>query len=559
MAPSAEKILRFGAFRLDPNRASLASPQGDVPLRPKSFDVLCYLVRHHGRIVSKDELMSAVWPKVFVTENSLVQCISEIRAALGDEGSTVLKTVPRRGYIVTVPLSDDDPAVPELRGPATAGPQPALPTRGRQGRTLLLAGLLGLMLLLAGATTWWWSARDGGGIEANRAHKRLSVAVLPLASLDAAGDEYFADGLTEDIIAALARFPDLNVLAPATVAVYRGRTPARQEIVRDLRVRYLVEGSVRRRNDRLRISMRLADARDGALIWAEQYDTAADQVMAVQDDITRAISGALAVRMTNFEQARLAARPPSSMEAYDHVLRGRDLLSRLTRTATSNARAAFENAVALDPGYAPAYVGLARVDLVAVNIGWTADPAGALRRAEAAAKRAIGLDEFNPTAHAVLGRIHARLGEYDRAVEQLRRALALNPSDPEIHAALGDALLWSGETEEACQRLEIAVRLDPKLPTQDLFNLGATYFLLGRYTEAAQVYERALARREGNAFIHAMLAAISAESGRSEEAGRQVAEVRRENPMFDLDTFGTLFRNPTHRDKIVNALQKAGM
>jgi len=316
---------------------------------------------------------------------------------------------------------------------------------------------------------------------------------------------------------------------------------------------------VRRSAGRLRISVQLADALNGALIWADQYDTDASQVIAVQDDITRSITGALAVRLTNVEQARVAAKPPASLEAYDLVLRGRDLLSRLTRTATSNARTMFERAIELDPSYAPAYVGLGRVDLVAVHLGWTPDPAGALRRAEMLAKKAIGIDEFNPAAHALLGKIHTRLGEYDRAVEALRHALALNPSDPENHAGLGDALLWSGETDEARKLLEIAARLDPKLPSQDLFNLGVAYFLLGQHGAAAQVFERTVARQDGNQFIHAMLAAIYADAGRKDDASREVTEVRRRNPLFDLETFGTLFRNPAHREKIVAALRQAGM
>jgi adenylate cyclase len=294
-------------------------------------------------------------------------------------------------------------------------------------------------------------------------------------------------------------------------------------------------------------------------VWSDQYDTDADQLIVVRDDIVRNVTGSLAVRMTNSEQARLMARPPASLEAYDLVLRGRHLLSRLTRTATSNARTAFERAVELDPTYAPAYVGLGRADLVAVHLGWTPDPAGTLRRAEARARKAVAIDEFNPAAQVLLGRIHARLGEYDRAVETLRHALKLNPSDPETYAGLGDALLWSGEIDEARQMLEIATRLDPRLPSQELFNLGAAYFLLAQYARAAQVFERAVAREDGNPFIHAMLAAIYAKAGRREEAMREVAEVRRQNPLFDLDTFGTLFRNPAHRDKIVAALQLAGM
>ena len=473
MPVPATKVLRFNAFTLEPNRASLTGPQGPLPLRPKAFDVLLYLARHPNRVVSKDELMEAVWPNVFVTENSLVQCISEIRTALGNKGSDILKTVARRGYLLTAPVIEVDPARPELSptagppvspssapaGAPTIAPRPGwTPAASRRG-TLVAAALV-----LAGALGgWWWMAAQHTVPEAlltadtGAPYKRLSIAVLPFVTRDAE-DEYLADGLTEDIISALARFPDVTVLAPKTVASYKGKAPTPQEIARHLRVRYIAEGTVRRGSGRLRISVRLADATNGTLIWADQYDTETDQVISVQDDITRHITGALAVRLTNIEQARIAAKPPMSLEAYDLVLRGRDLLSRLTRTATSNARTMFERAIELDPNYAAAYVGLGRVDLVAVHLGWTPDPVGTLRRAEAHARKALGIDEFNPAAQALLGKIHSRLGEYDRAVDALRHALTLNPSDPENYAGLGDALLWSGEIEEARKMLEIATR-----------------------------------------------------------------------------------------------------
>jgi len=191
-------------------------------------------------------------------------------------------------------------------------------------------------------------------------------------------------------------------------------------------------------------------------------------------------------------------------------------------------------------------------------VGWTPDPAGTLRRAESNAQKAVAIDEYNPAARTVLGAVYTRLGEYDRAVEMLRYALTLNPSDPEIYAGLGDALLWNGEIDEARRMLEMAAQLDPKLSSHDLFNLGAAYFLLGDHPRAAQVYERTVARQDGNPFIHAMLAAIYAAAGRKDDARREVAEVRRLNPLFDLESFGTLFRNPAHRDKIVAALQLAG-
>ena len=167
----------------------------------------------------------------------------------------------------------------------------------------------------------------------------------------------------------------------------------------------------------------------------------------------------------------------------------------------------FERAIALDPQYAAAYVGLGRIDLSAAALGWTADPEAALKRAEDLARKAISLDEFNPAAHVLLGRAYARMEDYERAVEALKRAVALNPSEPDSHAGLGDALLWNGDVEGAIKALETATAIDPRLSAEDLFSLGAAYFLAGRSADAALVLERIVTRKEGNPFIYAMLAA----------------------------------------------------
>jgi adenylate cyclase len=578
---TAQTILRFGRFVLDPNTASLCSGDRQLQLRPKSFDVLRYLAQHPGRIVSKDELIEAIWPNIFVTDNSLVQCISDIRGALDDDSQAVLKTVARRGYLLMGPVVEAEPlphraeighpadaerpvhAVPGL-APTAAAARNGSPFKGRPA-TFLAIGVLAIVVAIAAVI--WRQTTPGSEAVVSRddsrvlesASRRVSIAVLPLVTLgDSAADDYFAAGLTEDIIAALSRFAELSVISPKAVLPYKGKAVRPEDIGRELRVRYIAEGSLRRSPERIRIAMRLTDASLGTLLWADQYDAEPSSIFAIQDNITRQITGALAVRLNNVEQARVAAKPPNSLEAYDLVLRGRDMLTRLNRSATSNARVMFERAAELDPDYAAAYVGLGRVDLTAVALGWTADPAGALQRAESLARKAIGIDEFNPAAHVLLGRSYARLGEHERAIEALRRAMALNPSDPDSYAGLGDALLWSGDVDGAIKALETAVQLDPRLSTEDLFNLGAAYFLAGQDTEAVRTLERTVTRNDSTAFIQALLAAVYAEAGRKDESDRAIAELRRRSPFFDAASFGSLFRNPEHRQKIIVALQKAG-
>lgn len=573
MKSSESKHYRFGRFSVDARSACLRHDGRLVPLRPKSFDVLLYLVRNGGRLVSKNELIDNVWSNVIVTDNSLVQCIKEVRQALQDDGQTVIETVAKRGYVFTPAVyetDDAEPAAPAsvLIGEASSsGPVPGgTPSARLPWLAPAIVGSIAAALVIAGGL-WWASSPKvtpqpspaASTVDNPYPAKRLSIAVLPFGAADAPADDYFSTGISEDLAAALGRFSDLAVASPKVVARFRSAGVSAEDIQRQLSVQYLVEGSVRRSPERIRIAVRLTDLPRGMLLWSNSYDVSAASILEIQDEITVRIAGTLAVKLTNLEQGRAASKSASAMEAYDFVLRGREHLTRLNRTSYSQARTMFERAIALDPSHAAAYVGLGRVDLSAVALGWTADPEGALKRAENLARKAIELDEFSPAAHVLLGRTYVRMEEYDRAVEALKRAVALNPSDPDSYAGLGDALLWSGEAAEAIKALETAVSIDPRLSAEDLFSLGAAYFIEGRAADSARVFERATTRNEGNPFIYAMLAAVYAESGRDAESKSAAAAVRQLNPFFQVENFGSLFRKPEHRDKLARALKKTGL
>lgn len=567
MALPESKSYRFDRFTLDMQAGCMRVGDTVVQLRPKSFDVLLYLVRNPGRLVTKNELIESVWPDVAVTGNSLVQCIKEIREVLGDDGRSMIETVAKRGYRFLPSVVEIDVARPPAGRPE---PPPAAPTTtnraaagrgaslGRSRRAVYVATAIATVLLITGGL--WWALGPRAALRSARPEKRLSVAVLPFAeAASAASDDYLSRGISEDISAALGRFPDLAVASPRVVSRLHGAGTSAEDLERQLNVRYLVEGGIRRSADRIRITVQLTDLSQRVLVWSQSYDEHADTILALEEEIAARIAGALAVKLTNLEQVRAARRSTGSMEAYDFVLRGRELSTRLNRTRHSQARAMFERAIGLDAGYPAAYVGLGRVDLSAVALGWTPDPDEALKRAESLARKAIALDESNPAAHVLLGRVYARSKEYDRAVDVLTRAVALNPSDPDSHAGLGDALLWRGDVEGAIKALETATAIDPTLSGEDLFSLGAAYFIAGRTAEASRVLERVTTRNEGNPFVYAMLAAVYAEGARDAESRSAAAEVRRLNPFFDSEIFGSLFNRPEHRERIAAALKKAGL
>jgi adenylate cyclase len=324
-------------------------------------------------------------------------------------------------------------------------------------------------------------------------------------------------------------------------------------------VRYIVEGSIRRAPERIRISIRLTDAARGALLWSENYDVAPKDIFSVQDDITRRIAGTLASRLTNLELTKAETKPPSNMEAYDIVLRGRDLLGRVNRSANSQARAQFQRAIELDPGYAPAYIGLGRVELNGVLQGWTADPEAALQRAESLGQKAIAIDSTGAGAHALLGSIYIRYADYDRALDEMQRAVELNNSDPVAYAGLATALLWSGDVDASVKAFETASKLGLSFTVTDAFTLGIAYLLADRSADAVRTLERSLDRNKTDLFSNAILAAAYAQAGRQADAVRQAKAVRELDPRFDSADFGSLLRKPELQAQLAGALKKAGL
>jgi TolB-like protein/class 3 adenylate cyclase len=387
------------------------------------------------------------------------------------------------------------------------------------------------------------------------------IAVLPFANHSAdASREFFSDGLTEDVINALGRFSGIRVIAHNAVQAYKHRTVAPDQISRELGVRYLVQGSVRQADGRLRVGVELSDAMQGTLLWSERYDGEGKEVFEIQDRIVRNIAGSLAVKLTALEQQRTAAKPPESLEAYELVLRARELMRAVQRPANREARALIGQAIRLSPNYAEAHAALAFAELQRAFFGWMEDPSDGLRRAEQAARRALSIDDpgANARAHAILGNIHTFVGNYEAALAEADRAIELNPSDAIARSLRGGILLWTGKLEESISASEAARRYDPRLPAEGMFNLALAYYLAGRYREAVQS-ALAVPRDTRTVFLEAVHAGALAELGEREAARRVADEVRRMDPFFDVKLFGRRLVNPAHREKAQEGLRKAGL
>lgn len=388
-----------------------------------------------------------------------------------------------------------------------------------------------------------------------------SIAVLPF--LNMSGDpeqEYFSDGITEDLITDLSKVSGLFVIARNSAFTYKGKSAKVEQVGRELGVRYVVEGSVRRAGDRVRITAQLVDAETGYHLWTERYDRDLKDIFDLQDEVTQKIVAALKVKLTRRELELLERKYTDNPEAYDCYLRGWECCLCFTKEANAEARRIYERAIALDPEYASAYVGLAWTYLNEWSFGWTEDPRH-LEQAFELAQKAIALDDSLPGAHTILGNVYLWKKQHEKAITEAERAVALNPNDADSYALLGNILTFAERPEEALEVTEKAMRLNPHYPVFYLYNLGHAYHHMGRHEEAIAAQKRALTRNPDFMPAHFQLASIFSELGREDEARAEVAEILRINPNFTLE--GARQKVP-HKDQALlerslEALRKAGL
>jgi TolB-like protein len=435
-------IYQFGECSLDTTRLQLRRGGDPVALEPQVYRLIVYLIENRDRVVTKDELIENIWNRRVVSDGALSTRINSVRNAVGDSGRSqaVIKTFPRCGFRFVAEVFESGRAVDVPSN--SAFPLPDKP----------------------------------------------SIAVLPLNNLS--GDpqqEYFADGLAEDIITGLSRFHWFFVIARNSSFAYKGSVIDVKQVARDLGVQYVLEGSVRKAGDRVRITAQLIDGLTGRHVWAERYDRDLKDVFEVQDEVTEAVVGAVAPSFISAEARRLERKPPESFDAWDYAMRGNWHLARRGKTDIAEAKRLFETSLEIDPRNTMALSGLANALGWMINFGWADDIDATRAAAHAAARRAIDLDENDAWAHAAHGLISFYMNQLDAAAAACRRALELNPNLATAEGWLAVILSWRGEYDEAVLHAEKATRLSPR----DIHSIGSfaracAEFGAGRYEQAVQ-------------------------------------------------------------------------
>lgn len=389
-----------------------------------------------------------------------------------------------------------------------------------------------------------------------------SIAVLPFVNMSLDPEqEYFSDGITEEIITGISKVPHLFVIARTSTFSYKGKSVKVQQVGRELGVRYVLEGSIRKAGERLRITAQLVDAATGQHLWAERYDGILKDVFSLQDEITLKILNALQVKLTLGEQAQLWSKGTDNLNAYLKYLQAREYVYQMNQEKNVLGRQMLEEVIRLDPNYAMAYMTLAHTHALDISYGTSRSSKGSLKRAFELVKKAIELDDSLAEAHGILGFIYLMKRQHNKAIAEGRRAVAINPNSAHSHCRLGFLLRYAGRYEEALSSTLKAIRLNPFPPGHYFHQLGMVYCMMERYEEAIVACKEGIRREPNNIFAHSSLAIIYILSGRKQDARMEAAEVLRIDPDFSLGRHSEAltYKNQADTVRVIEALRKAGL
>ncbi|MCH8863143.1 MAG: winged helix-turn-helix domain-containing protein [Proteobacteria bacterium] len=508
--------LRIGEFLIEPDRNRISNGSGAVALRPLVMDLLIYLAGRPGEVVGGDEIIDRVWRGVTVTSSSVYNCITELRQALGDAKAdpAYIETIPKRGYRLIAAVSFPEYAKGSGRraddnDKSDHKPGLAILTHAL-GKTSVLASLLAVTLLIAAYMVFSYPKGLTG---------RPSLAVLPFVNMsEEPGNEYFSDGITEEIIAALVQNRELDVIGRTSSFVFKDKPQDLRDIGVILGVGYIVEGSVRLVGDRVRVTAQLIEATNGVHLWSGTYDRQLSDILAVQDEIAQAVAGALQIELIKEDSRRLTGRGPTDPESYQAYLRGRYFWNRRTPEAELKAIEYFERAIEIAPDYAAAYHGLADAHLLLLVTGGDPLPySDRFNLGLLANERALELDPGYGPAYATQALVDTIRFNLDEILPNSEKAIALAPNDPTTPHWMVMNLEFLGYSTNTLALMQQAVALDPLSVAINL-SYGKTLFLAGQYEDAIAQYKETVTLAPGHEWALLALGMAYLELGRYEEA-----------------------------------------
>jgi TolB-like protein len=505
--------VRIGPFRLDLARRQLSRDGVTVRLGSRALEILCALASAKGQLVTKDELMAHVWPGVVVEENAIQVHVSALRKALGEteDGTSYVITVPGRGY-----------------------------------------------RLVAGHTAPLAASESGAQ---HTVTDKPSIAVLPFTNMSGEREQdYFADGISEDIITALSRSRWFFVIARNSSFAFKGKAISVKEVARELGVRYVLEGSVRKSGQRVRITAQLVDAEAGTHVWAERYDLELSDIFQVQDEITERVAGAIEPELLKSEGLRASRRGTGNLSAWDLVRQGTWQFHKITKPTHLRARELFREATGVDPQLPEAHMWLGRVNESIVGYGWSDDPAADLREAVKSSLRGVQLDEKDPYGHYALSMSYLFSGALEQAIQAAEKAVQISPSMALAHLGVGMARLYAGDAAGSIEPLERGLRLNPFDPQNFHWfrSLALAYYFSGKPAEGLKAaVQAAQVRPAWRPALEAMIVCHVA-LGQLDDARRCADQMRRlDKPESDV-LEQLKIRNPQWAEEIARVLRAAG-
>jgi TolB-like protein/DNA-binding winged helix-turn-helix (wHTH) protein len=586
-------VARIGNFRVghcmvNPGSGEVTNGNMITRLEPRVMDVLVYLIKRAGQVVTRQDLEDNVWAGMIVSYEALTVTINKIRRALQDNPRKpeFIETLPKKGYRLIASVTSFDQATDMASDGGTLASSPTPKQSPWLSRPSIL---LTAIVLLAGLAGYGFYSQTVVVPDARTALRNIgqsannvSIAVIPFANNSGNSEkDYFASGMTEYLITDLSRLSSLTVIARTSVMGYSSASANIKEISKDLNVRYVLTGSVQINGDRMRVAVQLSDAANNIQLWADRFERKMDDIFLVQDEITQQIVAALVARLTKGGQTQPAQdyallekeaaslkrsmnswRGTNSVEAYDSYIRGNALYTTITKEGNVLARRMFQRAIDIDPKFSEAYSAIALTYVDDYRNKWVEDPLAAVDRAFDFANRAIAIDKNAAVAYMVLAysNLYGKK-KPEQAIAAAEQAIKLYPSYADAYAILASAYSYIGQPDVAVPITQYAIRLNPGSSHVYYANLGRDNYFLGNLDEAVKYLGTATYRNANYLNAHLYLAAAYARRGQMSDAGWEVEQIRTLDPNFSLDYWASIqpYRSVERRNQLVSDIRKAGL